>query len=244
MIETSETIGALCKALVAAQSEMDAVSKDAKNPHFKSKYASLENVISTARPVLTRHGLGWTQAPNQVGRMTDSNFATVDITTRIYHESGEWMQSTLEVPLVKVDPQGLGSAITYGCRYALMAILGLPPTDDDAESAMQRKPEKFQTPSQFETQVKASLAVEPVPAKQSAYAARKDGAWTELIQDLHALNTREDVLVFASSPAVRTVVVTWPDKWREEWRSAIAQHIEDLMRLTADDLSGLEGAMP
>jgi hypothetical protein len=38
---------------------------------------------------------------------------------------------------VKRDPQGVGSAITYGLRYALMAVLGVPPTDDDdGEAAM------------------------------------------------------------------------------------------------------------
>ncbi len=47
-------------------------------------------------------------------------------------------RSTLHVPLSKRDPQGVGSAITYGCRYALMATLGLPPVDDDGESAMDR----------------------------------------------------------------------------------------------------------
>lgn len=137
MIETSETVAKLFAAFHAAQGEMDGVHKDSANPHFRSKYASLENVISTARPALNAHGLSWTQAPGPIveGRLT--------VTTRIMHTSGEWMQSTFHMSLAKPDPQGIGSATTYACRYALMAILGLPPTDDDAESAMDRRPKSL-----------------------------------------------------------------------------------------------------
>jgi hypothetical protein len=52
----------------------------------------------------------------------------------MHGSSGEWIKATMAIPLTKTDPQGVGSAITYGCRYALMAMLGLPPLDDDAEA--------------------------------------------------------------------------------------------------------------
>ena len=58
----------------------------------------------------------------------------------MHAESGEWIEGTGEIPLGKKDPQGAGSAQTYAQRYHLMAMLGLPPTDDDGESAMERKP--------------------------------------------------------------------------------------------------------
>lgn len=133
MIEHSPSIAALCKALHGAQGQMTGVFKDAKNPHFKNRYASLENVLDTARPALQAHGLSVTQAP---GLLVDG---AVEITTMLMHSSGEWMRSTLHMPVVKRDPQGVGSAITYGLRYALMAVLGLPPSnDDDAEAAMPR----------------------------------------------------------------------------------------------------------
>lgn len=133
MIEHSPGIAELCKALHGAQGQMTGVFKDAKNPHFKNRYASLENVLDTARPALQAHGLSVTQAP---GKMVDG---AVEITTMLMHSSGEWMRSTLHMPVVKRDPQGVGSAITYGLRYALMAVLGLPPSnDDDGEAAMSR----------------------------------------------------------------------------------------------------------
>lgn len=133
MITTSQTIVALSVALLKFQSVATGVSKDGKNPHFKSKYATLENVIDTARPALQSAGLVFIQG---LGAVSDN---TVEVTTRLIHaESGEWMESTLQMPLGKRDPQGTGSAATYGLRYSLMAMLGMPASDDDAETSFER----------------------------------------------------------------------------------------------------------
>jgi hypothetical protein len=132
VIETSPTIIELTKALHKAQSSLHGVVKDAKNPHFKNRYATLEAVIDAAKPALQANGFAFTQAP---GALVDG---ALEITTMLMHSSGEWLRSTLHVPLQKKDPQGVGSAITYGSRYALMATLGLPPVDDDAEAATER----------------------------------------------------------------------------------------------------------
>jgi hypothetical protein len=134
MIQTSDNVDKLFVAIHAAQGAMRGATKDSKNPAFKSSYASLESVIDTARPALQSANLAFTQAP---GALVDG---AIEITTMLMHTSGQWLRSTLHVPLQKRDPQGVGSAITYGCRYALMATLGLPPVDDDGEAAMDRTP--------------------------------------------------------------------------------------------------------
>lgn len=146
MIETSQNVDALFKALHAAQGAMRGAAKDSKNPAFKSSYASLESVIDTARPALQSADLAFTQAPGLIVE------GAIEVTTMLMHTSGQWLRSTLHVPLQKRDPQGVGSAITYGCRYALMATLGLPPVDDDGEAAMDRT-----TP--------AKPVAKPVPSK-------------------------------------------------------------------------------
>jgi hypothetical protein len=133
-MEMSPTIGNLAAALCAAQAEMRGVYKDGKNPHFKSRYATLENVIDTARPALNKHGIAWMQSP---GALVDG---AITVTTILMHKSGEWVSSSFQMPLAKRDPQATGSAVTYASRYALMAMLGLPPTDetpadDDGEVA-------------------------------------------------------------------------------------------------------------
>ena len=58
------------------------------------------------------------------------------LTTRLFHDSGEWVEDTATIPLPKNDPQGYGSAATYGRRYALAAITGLYQDDDDGVGAM------------------------------------------------------------------------------------------------------------
>lgn len=122
----------IAPAFVAAQAEIGGVEKDSKNPAFKSRYASLEAVIDAAKPILIKHQLAFLQMP---GALTEHGLS---VTTMILHESGQHISSTLTVPLSKRDPQGAGSAITYACRYSLMAMLGMPPVDDDGEAAMDR----------------------------------------------------------------------------------------------------------
>ncbi len=118
-------------ALLKAQGQLRGVGKDGANPHFKSRYATLENVTDTIRPVLQNCGIVFMQSPGGV-----DEHGVMSLTTTLVHaESGETINSTIGVPLVKRDPQGVGSAITYACRYSLMALLGLPPVDDDGEGA-------------------------------------------------------------------------------------------------------------
>lgn len=133
-MKSSPTLDKIAPALVAALSELKGVAKDSKNPHFRNDYASLEAVIETARPVLSSHGLAFMQGLGEYvgGAMT--------VSTRVIHESGEWIESDFQMPVGKADPQGTASASTYARRYSLMGILGLPAVDDDGEAAMQRPP--------------------------------------------------------------------------------------------------------
>lgn len=135
-MKSSETLGQISPALVAALSELRGVAKDSKNPHFRNDYASLEAVTETARPVLAAHGLAFMQGLGEYvgGAMT--------VSTRILHESGEWIESDFQMPVAKSDPQGTASASTYARRYSLMGILGLPAVDDDGEAASQPAPVK------------------------------------------------------------------------------------------------------
>jgi hypothetical protein len=139
-IETSASIENLAAALGKFQAETHGVVRDAVNPFLKNRYATLEAVIETARPGLAKAGLAFLQAPSGFGQ------GAVEITTILMHgSSGEWIRASYPMPLPKPDPQGVGSAITYGCRYALMAMLGLPPLDDDAEAT---KPQQSASPMQ------------------------------------------------------------------------------------------------
>ena len=135
----SDSIKEIAGALVKFHDSVGAVKKDSENPFFKSKYASLDNVLETIKEPLALHGLSFAQFPDANG-----------LTTILMHSSGEWLESTYDVPLAKADPQGAGSAITYMRRYALGAILGLATeTDDDANVASTAKGVGAQTKEPF-----------------------------------------------------------------------------------------------
>jgi len=135
----SDSIKEIAGALVNFHDSVGAVKKDSENPFFKSKYASLDNVLETIKEPLALHGLSFAQFPDANG-----------LTTILMHSSGEWLEATYDVPLTKADPQGAGSAITYMRRYALGAILGLATeTDDDANVASTAKGVGAQTKEPF-----------------------------------------------------------------------------------------------
>jgi hypothetical protein len=111
-------------ALVAALGELRNVAKNAVNPHFKNRYASLDAILDAARPVLAKHGLALSQEP-----IFSEGHAGV--LTRIIHAGGECRESTLLLPLRDQSPQGVGSALTYARRYAVSSVLGIAADDDD-----------------------------------------------------------------------------------------------------------------
>lgn len=125
----SESIKAISAALAKAQGIIGHASKDATNPHFRSKYADLSMVISAAKEALAANGLSVIQrpAPSSTG---------VFLQTVILHESGEHIaDGGLFIPAAKNDAQAMGSALTYARRYALAAMLGIAQADDDGNAA-------------------------------------------------------------------------------------------------------------
>lgn len=121
-MQKSESIKNIAAALMLFHLKVDKVKKDATNPFFKSKYASLPNVLEAICDPLDESGLAFSQFPNGENGLT---------TILMHAESGEYLMADYTMKPVKDDPQGKGSAITYQRRYALSAILGLNIDDDD-----------------------------------------------------------------------------------------------------------------
>ena len=127
----SDTIEALAKALVAAQGELEPVPKTAVNPHFRSRFAPLDAIVKATQPVLAKHGLSVLQGG---AVQSDTQPEYVTITTRIMHESGEWIESDLTMRPSKNDPQGVGSCLTYASRYGYRMVGVVTDEDDDGNS--------------------------------------------------------------------------------------------------------------
>ena len=140
----SDSIIKLAEALAGAQAEIENAAKKSNNPHFKSKYADLAEVINTARPVLSKHGLSVTQWPSFADGL-------VSVETLLAHKSGEWIANTASAPADKLTAQGVGSAITYLRRYSLAALACIAQEDDDGNAASQREAKPAAKPAPFET---------------------------------------------------------------------------------------------
>jgi hypothetical protein len=128
----SASIAELVTALAKAQLDFLPIHKKDTNPAYHAKYSGLSTVIGATQKALAKQGL-------VVMQMTGSEFGEQDakmltITTMLAHSSGQWIATDLTLPAMmrdRFDSQAVGSAMTYGRRYGLQAILGVAADDDD-----------------------------------------------------------------------------------------------------------------
>lgn len=148
----------LAKALASAQAEFGTVPQSGMNPFHKSKYSTIEDYVNAAKPVLAKHGLSISQAPN----LLEGQFV---LTTILMHQSGEHLTSNQPIFSAKQDAQSMGSAITYARRYAYGAVLGMASGDfDDDGNAAAAKPVKQANPPYVQSPAKSPAP--DTPSKQ------------------------------------------------------------------------------
>ncbi len=126
----STDIKELFTALSMAQGEFPPIPKSGYNPHFKAKFSTLDDYERSCRSITKKYGLGWSQVISHV----ESSHMLITI---LFHSSGQWIQSTININPPKNDPQSLGVYITYMRRYALSAILGVSGSEDDDGNSLQ-----------------------------------------------------------------------------------------------------------
>lgn len=156
-MQHSETIGKLAEALAKAQAELKAVAKDRTNPHFKNRYATLDAILDTIRPTLAKHGLSVVQ-----GVITYGEGEAVE--TTLVHSSGEWIRNYVPMKIGKQDAQGVGSALTYGRRYGVSALLALS-TDEDDDGEQAVKPTRQEPRKPEPPKAEATKPADPKPDK-------------------------------------------------------------------------------
>lgn len=128
MYDISHATPELFAALAKAQGAIENASKNSANPHFKSKYADLAEVLNTIRPEFTANGLSVIQSTGFDGSL-------VHVTTVLAHASGGYITTTASCAPAKSDAQGIGSATTYLRRYSAAAVAGIAQEDDDGNAA-------------------------------------------------------------------------------------------------------------
>lgn len=161
-MKTSESIANISAALVQFQSEVKNPEKKGVNPHFKSKYAELDEIINTIRPTLEKHGLAFIQNPVQ-------SDGQVGVYTVLIHKSGEFIQfDPVMIPLQKATPHQVGSALTYAKRYSLSSALGIA-TEEDKDGNDVGVPEQQKKTPQRKQQPPSNKQAQQ-PTKQQAKA--------------------------------------------------------------------------
>lgn len=156
----AEKQAALYAALTAAQGEFETPKKNREveirpreKPHYKFRYADMEELIRVTRPALAKHGLAVVQPLHDTG-------SGVNIQTMVVHKDGGTLSATVNVRRTDGDIKQFGGAITYLRRYSYSAILNLAADDDldeDGTGAGDSPPAKAAAPKR-----------QPKPANQPA----------------------------------------------------------------------------
>ena len=95
-MQQSESIKNIASALITFHVKVDKVKKDATNPFFKSRYASLSNILDAINEPLNESGLSFVQFPTGENGLT---------TVLMHADSGEYMSADYTMKPVKDDPR-------------------------------------------------------------------------------------------------------------------------------------------
>ncbi len=144
------------------QNELGAISKDATNPFYKSKYFDINSLIGQLKPLLQKHNLVLIQP------ITDNQVRSV-----IVDLDGGSVESSIQLPN-DLDAQKLGSAITYFRRYTLQSLLALQAIDDDGNLAIKKN--------------KKPILLDNTPQFKNAQEALKKGKTINDIKEHYIIN--------------------------------------------------------
>ncbi len=187
----------LASAFIKAQADMEPLHKDASNPHLKSKYATLASVQDVCLPAFRKHGIAVFQS---VATDWSESGVLVRVICTLYHaETGENLVTDIGLIPTKADPQGIGSAITYGRRYTLLTAAGIAPEDDDGNEASGTQTKKPQ-PTQQQTQRQPASAPTPVHRQPNTTATPADDVSAKWKEEADALRWGFSSDVFAAKP--------------------------------------------
>jgi len=131
----SKEVDKIAEAMKIIQQQIGAARKTSTNPFYHSSYADLTTVWGACRETAHKNNI----VPIYTATVIDGrNYLVITL----QHDSGQFYRGWFELVTGTASPQDLGKAYTYMRRYGTVLMFNLMTTDDDAESAMGRKPER------------------------------------------------------------------------------------------------------
>lgn len=121
--------------LLEFQKRVGAISKDETNPFFKSKYFDINGLIEAIKPVLNELELVLVQPLIVIEGKNALN--------TILHDGEKTLLESKVILPDNIDPQKMGSAITYYRRYAIQSMLLLQAEDDDGNMGNKPEPKTY-----------------------------------------------------------------------------------------------------
>jgi hypothetical protein len=188
----SNEINELAKGLILFHVKCEGIKKDAKNPFFKSAYASLPKIIEAITEPLAESGLALTMFP------IDEN----SLYCLLMHTSGQWIEATYTMKPVKDTPQDKGSCITYARRYCISSILNLQiddiMSDDDGNKASGKVEVKAPVKDDGKQWLNKST-----PEYQYAINYLKGGGLVAKIKEKYRLNTETETYFLSINKEIK-----------------------------------------
>ena len=165
--EAPETPTTARQNLVSFLNAIGNVAADKVNPAFKSRYASLPELLDSVKSVAKDYHLA-------VHQCLSSSDGTVRVTTTILHDNGEeFLGGSVAFKSDGLDPQKLASAVTYLRRLCLKTAVGIE-TDLDDDGAAASRPHAAPAAPAARKFNAAGLTLDEADApKALAYCRRK-----------------------------------------------------------------------
>lgn len=161
---TSAQIEKIAAALATAQSQYKPLkaTSTADAEKYTYNYADLAAVLDAVRPALNGQGIAILQGTSVVVR---DQKTWLHVFTRLLHQSGQWIETQLRLPITDLAPQKFGGLMSYLRRYSLNAVAGVAAEDNDGAD---------DEPQSRHTQQRTRGASRPAstPTTSSASAAR------------------------------------------------------------------------
>jgi len=176
----SNTTAKLNEAAAQASLEFPKIIINRQNPYLASGYSDIHEILTKIRPVLGKFGL-------HLAQRIKLNDGINILTTRLWHASGEWIESRVIINPSKNTVESYGSNLNSMKRFEIMNILGLTvsqdPFDDDGEADMDEAHEVMEKGAKLKTLY---------DKKQESYEVISANEYGELMTEL---DDQEDLTV-------------------------------------------------